>query len=98
MPASLAALAWGRAAVASPEVVADALSPPLDEPRSGRRAEVPADLEPEADWPEALRQLVRVRVAELIDFQSKGVARTYLRRVADVAARSGRRPAIHSSR
>jgi indolepyruvate ferredoxin oxidoreductase len=47
--------------------------------------EVPADLEPEGDWPEALRQLVRSRVAELIAFQSTGVARTYLKRVAEVA-------------
>ena len=83
VPASLAALAWGRAAVASPEVVADALSPALESPIRPA-PEVPADLEPEADWPEGLRHLVRVRVAELIDFQSKGVARTYLRRVADV--------------
>jgi indolepyruvate ferredoxin oxidoreductase len=82
--ASLAAVAWGRAAVASPEVVADALSPPTDNPPIPP-AEVPADLEPEADWPEALRRLVRLRVAELVDFQSKGVARRYLRQVEDVA-------------
>ena len=40
-------------------------------------------------WPAAglaaLRRLARSRVAELIDFQSTGVARTYLHRVADVA-------------
>jgi indolepyruvate ferredoxin oxidoreductase len=47
---------------------------------------VPADLEPDTSWPDALRQLVRVRVAELIEFQSVGVARDYRRRVADVAS------------
>ncbi|MGA2304944.1 MAG: indolepyruvate ferredoxin oxidoreductase family protein [Acidimicrobiales bacterium] len=84
VPASLAALAWGRTAVATPEALAEALSPTMD--KVTRPApEVPADLEPDADWPAALRQLVRSRVAELIDFQSTGVARTYLRRVADVA-------------
>ena len=44
-----------------------------------------ADLAPDADWPAALRQLVRSRVAAPIAFQSTAVARTYLRRVADVA-------------
>ena len=83
--ASLAALAWGRAAVASPGLVADALSPAADHPRTRPAAEVPADLEPEADWPEDLRRLVRLRVAELVDFQSKAVARRYLRQVEDVA-------------
>jgi len=85
VPASLAALDWGRAAVALPESLAEALSPTVDHPLGRPATEVPADLEPDPDWPAALRQLVRSRVAELIDFQSTGVARTYLRRVADVA-------------
>lgn len=85
VPASLAALDWGRAAVALPEALAEALSPTVDTPPTRPATEVPADLEPDADWPAALRQLVRSRVAELIAFQSTAVARTYLRRVADVA-------------
>jgi indolepyruvate ferredoxin oxidoreductase len=85
VPASLAALDWGRAAVALPEDLAEALSPTMDHSPTRPATEVPADLEPDADWPAALRQLVRSRVAELIDFQSTGVARTYLKRVAEVA-------------
>jgi indolepyruvate ferredoxin oxidoreductase len=85
VPASLAAIDWGRAAVALPEALTEALSPTVDDPPTRPATEVPADLEPDADWPEALRQLVRSRVAELIAFQSTGVARTYLRRVAEVA-------------
>jgi indolepyruvate ferredoxin oxidoreductase len=85
VPASLAALDWGRTAVALPETLAEALSPTAQDPPARPATDVPADLEPDADWPEALRQLVRSRVAELIAFQSPGVARTYLRRVAEVA-------------
>jgi indolepyruvate ferredoxin oxidoreductase len=88
VPASLAAVAWGRAAVATPEVVANALSPAPDHhPPAPPAPAVPPDLEPDASWPAALRELVRLRVAELIDFQSRGVARDYLRRVGDVAAK-----------
>jgi indolepyruvate ferredoxin oxidoreductase len=83
--ASLAAVAWGRAAVATPEALAEALAPPAHDPPSRRAPELPDDLEPDADWPASLRQLARSRVAELIDFQSTGVARAYLNRVADVA-------------
>jgi indolepyruvate ferredoxin oxidoreductase len=85
VPASLAALDWGRAAVAMPEALAEALSPTRDHPLTRPATALPADLEPDADWPPALRQLVRSRVAELVDFQSSAVARTYLRRVAEVA-------------
>jgi len=87
VPASLAAVAWGRAAVVAPEAVAEALSPPTDQPPTPPAPAVPADLEPDAAWPEAARRLVRLRVAELVDFQSKSVARTYLQRVAEVAGR-----------
>jgi indolepyruvate ferredoxin oxidoreductase len=85
VPASLAALAWGRAAVATPETVAHALSPTPDDPPSRPARHVPAELEPDSSWPDTLRQLVGVRVAELIEFQSAGVARDYLRQVGDVA-------------
>jgi indolepyruvate ferredoxin oxidoreductase len=80
--ASLAAIAWGRAAVASPDVVAAALAPPTADPAL---TPVPARLEPDTSWPEALRQVVRLRVAELIDFQSARVAQQYLAQVREVA-------------
>jgi indolepyruvate ferredoxin oxidoreductase len=87
--ASLAAIAWGRAAVAQPETVGRALSSARVVPTGPARAiparAVPADLEPDASWPEPLRQVVRRRVAELIDFQSTRVARGYLAQVRDVA-------------
>ena len=87
VPASLAALAWGRAAVASPDIVAHALAPAdaVAPAESSRR--VPAHLEPASAWPEALRRAVTVRVAELIDFQSERVARHYLEHVRQVARR-----------
>ena len=87
VPASLAAIAWGRAAVARPDAVADALAGPEGAPRRVSERELPPDLEPDAAWPTPLRQVVRLRVAELIDFQSARVARAYLARVRDVAER-----------
>ncbi len=90
VPASLAAIAWGRAAVARPDVVADALAGPEAAPRRVSERGLPADLEPDAAWPAPLRQVVRLRVAELVDFQSARVARAYLARVREVAERERR--------
>ncbi len=96
VPASLAALAWGRAAVAAPEVVAAALAPgaqtagaPAAGPSRGRPAvrAVPPQLEPDPGWPASLVQVTRLRVSDLIDFQSTRVAGRYLERVRQVAAR-----------
>jgi indolepyruvate ferredoxin oxidoreductase len=87
VPASLAALAWGRAAVASPDAVATALAPTTGRAASPPVPVVPPALEPDTTWPAHLRQLVRLRVAELIDFQSAAVARDYLTRVTGVAER-----------
>jgi indolepyruvate ferredoxin oxidoreductase len=96
--ASLAAIAWGRAAVASPELVAAALAPALEgttrtdgapttaEPTMVLRP-LPAQLEPEASWPEELRRVVRLRAAELIEFQSERVAERYVARVRALAER-----------
>jgi indolepyruvate ferredoxin oxidoreductase len=98
VPATLAAVAWGRAAVALPEVVAAALADASGTAGTGggtseagapvavARA-LPKDLEPEVDWPEELRRRARLRVAELIDFQNAKVARDYLQRVRAVARR-----------
>ncbi len=91
VPASLAAIAWGRAAVARPDAVAGALAEALGgagrAPDGPSDRELPADVEPDAGWPTSLRQVVRLRVAELIDFQSARVARAYLARVREVAER-----------
>jgi indolepyruvate ferredoxin oxidoreductase len=86
--ASLSAIAWGRAAVASPDVVAAALAPPVAEDPVQTTAvrPLPARLEPDAGWPEDLRQVVHLRVGELIDFQSERVAQHYLAQVRELAA------------
>jgi indolepyruvate ferredoxin oxidoreductase len=91
VPASLAAVAWGRAAVARPDIVAAALASAggdatTSAPDPATRT-IPNDLEPDAAWPEPWRGAVRLRVAELIDFQNARVAGEYLRRVDDVARR-----------
>jgi indolepyruvate ferredoxin oxidoreductase len=110
--ASLAAIAWGRTAVASPDAVADAVADALspanvssvtpspvtlspigprtagDAARSARH-EVPPHLEPDPSWPESLRRVARLRVSELIAFQSNRVAARYLEQVRQVAAREG---------
>ncbi len=88
VPASLAAIAWGRAAVASPEIVAQALAPRFAEVggSAGLRS-LPPRLEPDANWPDGLRALTRLRVGELIDFQSTKVADHFLDQVRQVAER-----------
>ena len=104
--ASLAAIAWGRAAVASPAAVAAALAPVLVAPSlTGPRAAddvvaPPPDalrphLEPDPNWPDSLRRVTRLRVSELIAFQSHRVAARYLEQVRQVAARAaGRRGVV----
>jgi indolepyruvate ferredoxin oxidoreductase len=87
----LAAVAWGRAAVARPDIVAAALASTggddtASAPDPATRT-IPNDLEPDAAWPKPWRGAVRLRVAELIDFQNARVAGEYLRRVDDVAQR-----------
>jgi indolepyruvate ferredoxin oxidoreductase len=84
--ASLAAIAWGRATVATPEVVAGALAPPPTGVAGslGERS-LPPRLEPDASWPEGLQGVTRLRVGELIDFQSTRVAVHYLDQVRRVA-------------
>jgi len=85
--ASQAAIAWGRASVASPDVVAAALSAHEDRTDTTPARAVPPGLEPDPAWPDDLRQVVRLRVGELIDFQSTRVATDYLGQVQQVAAR-----------
>jgi len=89
VPASLAAIAWGRAAVASPESVTAALASVDGHPAGPSRAPhvLPASLEPDQAWPENLRRLTRLRVGDLIDFQNDRVAERYLAEVRNVAER-----------
>jgi indolepyruvate ferredoxin oxidoreductase len=86
VPASQAALAWGRAAVASPTAVSAALAPPGPAPPEVHALPA-AGLEPDPDWPDPLARAVGVRAAELTAFQSARVARAYLHEVRQVAAR-----------
>jgi indolepyruvate ferredoxin oxidoreductase len=88
--ASLAAIAWGRAAVAMPEVVADALAPAPTEIAGSLERSLPPGLEPDASWPEVLQSVTRLRVGELIDFQSTRVAAHYLDQVRRVAEQERR--------
>jgi indolepyruvate ferredoxin oxidoreductase len=93
--ASLAAIAWGRAAVAAPEVVTTALAAVTAHSagsagRSPADPALPARLEPDPAWPESLLRLTRLRVGELIDFQNHRVAERYLDQVRHVAGRERR--------
>ena len=91
--ASLAALMWGRAAVADPAAVAEALgttnAASADRGSAGQAAApepaLPAALAPDTAWPALLRRAVALRVAELVQFQSARLARSYLEQVRHVA-------------
>jgi indolepyruvate ferredoxin oxidoreductase len=87
IPASLAAVAWGRAAVARPALVALALAPAGPAAAPEPAWPLAADLQPDESWPVSLQHVIRLRVAELVGFQSRRVARDYLERVVDVARR-----------
>jgi len=79
---SLAAFAWGRAAVARPELVDELLHPPLPERRlDGAAREI---VEATGATGE-LRRLLEVRVPELVAYQSARYARRYAEDVMAVA-------------
>jgi len=84
--ANLAAVNWGRAAVADPAAIERALAPTVPAPIVRPPAPLPADAAPDASWPEALRQLVGHRASELVDFQNARLARTYVSHVRRVAS------------
>src|SRR4051794_29051188 len=77
---SLAAFAWGRAAVARPDAVEAALNPPAPEPEIAGVAKRIVD---ETGAEGELRRLLEIRVADLVDYQSAAYARAY---AADVMA------------
>lgn len=77
---SLAAFAWGRAAISHPDVVDALLHPPLPE------APVPAAALALLDRaPAALRDVLAPRVPELVAYQSVRLARSYVDEVCAVA-------------
>ncbi len=91
--ASLAAIAWGRAAVAWPDVVTAAMTTASGEVADSRgQPSLPPHLEPDRSWPENLRSVTGRRVSELIDFQSSRVASHYLDLVRHVASQGAELP------
>jgi indolepyruvate ferredoxin oxidoreductase len=85
--ASLAAVDWGRAAVAAPELVTAALEPSTVPGPAVRTPTLPPLLQPSAEWPATLREVVTTRLAELVAFQNQQVAGRYLARVVAVGQR-----------
>ena len=89
--ASLAAVGWGRAAVADPDAVSKALESVDTGDASGVEGQaqapagLPADLAPDAAWPTALQDVVALRSAELVAFQNERLARRYVDHVRRVA-------------
>jgi indolepyruvate ferredoxin oxidoreductase len=79
---SLAAFAWGRAAVARPELVRELVEPPAPEPELD--AASAAILEATGATGE-LRRLLRVRIPDLVAYQSAAYARRYAEDVTAVA-------------
>ena len=87
---SLAAFAWGRAAVARPELVDDLLAPPVVTPELSSVAREIVD----ATGAEGeLRRLLEIRVPDLVGYQSARYARRYAEQVMAVAAEETRRGA-----
>jgi indolepyruvate ferredoxin oxidoreductase len=84
---SLAAIAWGRAAVAEPDLVAGALTPSEEAPAHRPATVLPGHLEPDASWPDPLRAVARRCTSELVAFQGTRLARRYLDQVRRLAER-----------
>jgi indolepyruvate ferredoxin oxidoreductase len=72
---NLAAFEWGRAAVAAPQVVADVITPPVEAPRL--RAADHALVDRVAGSDPELRRLAEIRVADLVRWGGRRVARRY---------------------
>jgi indolepyruvate ferredoxin oxidoreductase len=87
---SLAAFAWGRAAVARPELVDELLHPPAPEREVPRRAQ---EIVEKTGATGELRRLLEVRVPELVAYQSARYAQRYADDVMAVARREAERGA-----
>jgi indolepyruvate ferredoxin oxidoreductase len=91
--ASLAAVNWGRAAVADPTIVSRALESGNAVGASGADrhptapVELPAGLRPDETWPRALQDVGALRSAELVAFQNARLARRYVEGVRAVVAK-----------
>jgi indolepyruvate ferredoxin oxidoreductase len=81
---SLAAFAWGRAAVARPELVEALLNPAQPEPELDFAA---AEIVEATGATGELRRLLEIRVTDLVGYQSVAYARRYAEDVMAVAAR-----------
>ncbi len=88
---NLAAFAWGRAAVAAPELVREVLegAPPPPPVLDGAAVEIVDATGAEGE----LRRLLELRVPELIAYQNARYAREYAEAVAAVARLEGERGA-----
>jgi indolepyruvate ferredoxin oxidoreductase len=80
---SLSAFAWGRAAIARPEVVAALLDPPAPEPEL---RPVAREIVRATGASGELRRLLAVRVEDLVGYQDAAYALRYARDVMAVAA------------
>ncbi|HYH58424.1 MAG TPA: DUF6537 domain-containing protein, partial [Thermoleophilaceae bacterium] len=87
---NLAAFAWGRACVASPDAVAEAVREP--EPERAPLSDAALDLIDSVAGDGELRRLLEVRVPELIEYQSRAYAEEYVGFVRGVLERSGSHP------
>lgn len=88
---NLAAFAWGRAAVAAPEVVREVLAPPAPAaPVLEGRARAIVDATGAGG---ELRRLLELRVPDLVDYQDAALAQRYADDVMAVAAIEARRGA-----
>jgi indolepyruvate ferredoxin oxidoreductase len=80
---TLAAFHWGRATVADPDAVAAATVPPVVEPDHPDGTD---ELVASIGAPAGLDELLSVRVADLIGYQSREYAQAYAAFVRDIAA------------
>jgi indolepyruvate ferredoxin oxidoreductase len=82
---NVTAFRWGRAAVIDSEAVLQALSPPSDSSSDPPASYAADTMLTGTSIPDALRQVLRPRVADLVGYQSTAYARRYVDDVLAVA-------------
>jgi indolepyruvate ferredoxin oxidoreductase len=90
---NLAAFAWGRAAVAAPEVVREALAGVSHDVRAEELDGVAAEIVEATGAAGELRRLLEIRVPDLIAYQDVALAGRYAEQVMEVARAEERRGA-----
>ena len=75
---NLAAFAWGRACVVSPDLIADVTAPPPGQPSSRAPSEEEEQLIARLAGEKELERLLRIRVPELADYQDLSYAAEYV--------------------